>query len=54
MYDLDKSIWLKVGTMSKSKSGFGIVLVEDEVYLIGGNDGETILNTVETFNIKTK
>lgn len=40
--------------MNKSRSGFGITIVEKEIYLIGGNDGENILNTVETFNIKTK
>lgn len=40
--------------MNKSRSGFGITIVENEIYLIGGNDGENILNTVETFNIKTK
>ena len=40
--------------MSRNKSGFGIVLLDDEIYLIGGNDGDNILNTVEVFNCKTK
>lgn len=40
--------------MNKNRSGFGIAAIEDDIYLIGGNDGENILNTVEAFNIKTK
>lgn len=39
MYDFDKNAWFKIGTMSKSRSGFGTILIDDEVYMIGGNDG---------------
>lgn len=40
--------------MNKNRSGFGLTSIEDEIFIIGGNDGESILNTVETFNVKTK
>jgi N-acetylneuraminic acid mutarotase len=29
------------------RSGFGIVVLNDELYVVGGNDGETILTTFE-------
>jgi hypothetical protein len=38
--------------MNKSRSGFGVISVGDLIYFIGGNDGDDILNTVETLNIK--
>lgn len=38
--------------MIKNKSGFGVAQIGDIIYFIGGNDGENILNTVETLNIR--
>jgi hypothetical protein len=46
--------WTKHASMLKSKSGFGIVENNGLIYVIGGNDGEHILNSVEIFNTKTK
>lgn len=32
--------------MPNNRSGFGVVNVGDLVFIIGGNDGQNILNTV--------
>ena len=39
--------------MRKKRSGFGIVSYEHFVYIIGGNDGENILSSVEILNTLT-
>jgi len=39
--------------MAKSRSGFAVIALEELLYFIGGNDGDNILNTVETLNIAT-
>jgi hypothetical protein len=39
--------------MAKSRSGFAVIAIEDLLYFIGGNDGDSILNTVETLNVVT-
>lgn len=39
--------------MKKKRSGFGIVSLEHYIYVIGGNDGECILNNVDILNTLT-
>ena len=39
--------------MNKNRSGFAIVALGDVLYFIGGNDGDNILNTVQTYNMTT-
>ena len=39
--------------MQKARSGFGVICVNEIVYFIGGNDGEDILNTVESYSLET-
>jgi hypothetical protein len=39
--------------MAKSRSGFAVIALDDLLYFIGGNDGDNILNTVETLNTAT-
>jgi len=41
-------------TLTAPKSGFGALHVKDEIYVCGGNDGQSILKTFESFNLKTK
>lgn len=39
--------------MSRNRSGFAVIHIGSLLYFIGGNDGENILNAVETFNVNT-
>lgn len=39
--------------LRKKRSGFGIISLDGNVYVIGGNDGDSILNTVEVLNLTT-
>jgi len=39
--------------MSRNRSGFAVVSVGELLYFIGGNDGDNILNTVETLKVET-
>jgi len=39
--------------LKKKRSGFGIVSLENYIYVIGGNDGESILNNVDILNTLT-
>ena len=45
--------WLEntnINGLKKKRSGFGVAIWEHFIYVIGGNDGENILNTVEVLN----
>lgn len=39
--------------MKKKRSGFGTISYENYIYIIGGNDGENILNSVDILDILT-
>lgn len=42
--------WKSAFALKRKRSGFGIVSVEHYIYIIGGNDGENILSSVEILN----
>jgi kelch-like protein 10 len=39
--------------LKKKRSGFGTISYENYIYIIGGNDGENILNSVDILDILT-
>jgi N-acetylneuraminic acid mutarotase len=41
-------------TLTTAKSGFGALIVYDDIFICGGNDGHSILKTFESYNLKTK
>lgn len=45
--------WNSQYTLKKKRSGFGIISYQNFIYVIGGNDGENILNTMEILNVLT-
>ena len=45
--------WQTGFKLRKCRSGFGTICIDEIIYVIGGNDGENILSSVETFNLKT-
>lgn len=38
--------------LSTPKSGFGVAAKNDQIYVVGGNDGQNILNTLELYDFK--
>ncbi len=53
VYNVSSSRWTKSFSMSRNRSGFAVVSVGELLYFIGGNDGDNILNTVETLRVAT-
>ncbi len=53
IYNISTDKWTRFEPMGKNRSGFAIVHIGHLLYFIGGNDGENILNSVETLNVST-
>ena len=53
VYDIVSGKWSRTSNMNKNRSGFAVIAVEETLYFIGGNDGDSILNSVDTLNTKT-
>ncbi|KAF6090731.1 kelch like family member 4 [Phyllostomus discolor] len=49
-YDLRTNSWLHIGTMSSRRLQFGVAVIDNKLYVVGGRDGLKTLNTVECFN----
>ena len=49
-YDLRTNSWLHIGTMSGRRLQFGVAVIDNKLYVVGGRDGLKTLNTVECFN----
>jgi hypothetical protein len=46
IYNVGTNRWSNFSRMNKNRSGFAVVVLGDILYFIGGNDGDSILNTV--------
>lgn len=53
VFSLTQNKWNKCSQINKKRSGFSVISLGDLLYFIGGNDGDNILNTVETLNLNT-
>lgn len=53
-YDLRTNSWTQVANMSGRRLQFGVAVIEDKLYIVGGRDGLKTLNTVECFDPKKK
>lgn len=42
-------MWTHVGHMSGRRLQFGVAVIEDKLYVVGGRDGLKTLNTVECY-----
>nr|KAF6492322.1 kelch like family member 4 [Molossus molossus] len=49
-YDLRTNNWLHIGTMNGRRLQFGVAVIDNKLYVVGGRDGLKTLNTVECFN----
>ena len=47
-------MWTPVATMNGRRLQFGVAVLDDKLYVVGGRDGLKTLNTVECYNPKTK
>lgn len=53
-YDLRTNTWTQAGVMNGRRLQFGVAVIDDKLYVVGGRDGLKTLNTVECYNPKTK
>ncbi|KAL6032112.1 hypothetical protein STEG23_011067, partial [Scotinomys teguina] len=53
-YDLRTNMWTPVANMNGRRLQFGVAVLDDKLYVVGGRDGLKTLNTVECYNPKTK
>ncbi|XP_075692842.1 kelch-like protein 4 [Rhinoderma darwinii] len=49
-YDLRTDSWIQVSTMNGRRLQFGVAVIDDKLYVVGGRDGLKTSNTVECFN----
>ena len=53
-FESSTGLWSEATLMSDKRSHFGSVVVEDKIYLCGGDDGESTLNILEVFETKAQ
>ncbi|XP_036278903.1 kelch-like protein 12 isoform X2 [Pipistrellus kuhlii] len=52
-YDPHTGHWTTVTPMATKRSGAGVALLNDHIYVVGGFDGTAHLSSVEAYNIRT-
>ncbi|TRY99994.1 hypothetical protein DNTS_007783 [Danionella cerebrum] len=52
-YDPKTDMWTAVAPMSLSRDAVGVCLLGDQLYAVGGYDGQVYLNTVEAYDPQT-
>ena len=53
-YDLRTNTWIQVGIMSGRRLQFGVAVIDNKLYVVGGRDGLKTSNMVECYNPITK
>jgi N-acetylneuraminic acid mutarotase len=49
-FDLDGQVWTYVTSMSSQRSTFGLAVLNNNLYAIGGRDSNVCLNSVERYS----
>lgn len=49
-YCLRRDTWRQVGVLSGRRLQFGVAVIDQRLYVVGGRDGLKTLNTVECYN----
>jgi hypothetical protein len=52
-YSLASDRWLPIGSMESNRSHHGIVITSTHVYVLGGHDGDSPLDTIERLELNT-
>jgi len=53
-YDLRTNTWSRLDKLSARRLQFGVAVLDDRLYVVGGRDGLKTLNTVECFNPRNR
>lgn len=53
-YDLRTNSWIQICTMNGRRLQFGVAVIDNKLYIVGGRDGLKTSNIVECFNPITK
>ncbi|GLG96218.1 Ring canal kelch homolog [Gryllus bimaculatus] len=53
-YDLRTNSWSNVANMSARRLQFGVAVMDEKLYVVGGRDGLKTLNTVECYDLKAR
>ncbi|KAJ3587816.1 hypothetical protein NHX12_011412, partial [Muraenolepis orangiensis] len=53
-YDLRTNTWIQVGTMNGRRLQFGVAVIDNKLYVVGGRDGLKTSNMAECFNPVSK
>lgn len=49
-YDLRTNTWAQVGVMNGRRLQFGVAVIDNKLYVVGGRDGLKTSNMVESYN----
>ena len=49
-YDPKTNKWTSVADMLSQRSSMGVAVIEDRIYVTGGNDGATCLSSAEFYD----
>lgn len=49
-YDLRTNTWVQVGVMNGRRLQFGVAVIDNKLYVVGGRDGLKTSNMVESYN----
>lgn len=53
-YELRTNTWTPVANMNGRRLQFGVAVLDDKLFVVGGRDGLKTLNTVECYNPRSK
>ena len=53
-YNLRTNAWSQIGNMNGRRLQFGVAVIDNALYVVGGRDGLKTLNTVECYDPKRK
>ena len=53
-YERRRDIWSLVANMTGRRLQFGVAVLDDKLFVVGGRDGLKTLNSVECFNPRMK
>lgn len=49
-----RNAWTPIATIGNKRLQFGVAVLDDKLFIVGGRDGLKTLNTVDCFDPKTK
>lgn len=53
-YDLRTNTWTQVANMNGRRLQFGVAVLDNKLFIVGGREGLKTLNTVECYDLRKK